>query len=304
MSETTATNCSATNFTSFSYVSIPSTTAGAIDLQEVSVLLGGCRTNTLELTVGSSWTAGNTTSVECLNWTANTASTWGSAFEFWQHYVLSLHFCTFAHNRPANCLAFGGYIYGNTITCIDLFNNSCVSTTSQFAGLFCVHSSVTLTRCIFQSNDFDFFIGAESIEFRVVLVLCVFGFESVSTAGNVSWSTSGCSYVTQRTSLADCITRTPPPTRTPTRSASHSRTSTRSPSPTHSMTPTATESATERQTPSGSETPHKTASKRATESETSRSTPSASFTTGWNVMFRRPMILLQLGLFTLTMTCA
>jgi hypothetical protein len=107
---------------------------------------------------------------------------------------------------------------------------------------------VTLLSCVFQSNTFDYFVGTSpDLTVNITFINCVFDVQSLNATNAVSFSTTGCTYKTQPTSLTDCRTRTPVPT--------------------------------------------------ATRSQTS------SFTVAWDVLTRRRRRFLQLGLFTLAMTC-
>jgi hypothetical protein len=172
---------------------------------------------------------------------ANYAHKLGSAFYFWQHFNLSLHFCTFSGDAPANCLFFGNDIASSYISCLSLTNNSCQSD-PEFPGFICVSSPLTLLSCVFQGNTFDYFLGSSTSDSSAIgFINCVFDIESLNRTGTVSFSTTGCVYETQPTFLADCHSRTRTASPSPTRTASLMPTRTASRTPIQTANPTASQ---------------------------------------------------------------
>ena len=156
MNETSGNNCS--TYYSFCGVSMDSTGHGSIGVRDAAVVSCRCKTRATIRCYCDSYSSGNTTSVESINSSANYAEVAGSAFHFFQHFNLSLHFCTFSRNAPANCLFFSDYIINSDISCVVVLNNSCQSHVT-YPGLIFVLSTLAMSNCVFQSNTFDYFLG-------------------------------------------------------------------------------------------------------------------------------------------------
>jgi hypothetical protein len=60
-----------------------------------------------------------------LNSTDNSFRNQGSGLMLWVYGDVSMRFCTFARDGPANCLVFGQTIGSNTIRCLTVLNASC-----------------------------------------------------------------------------------------------------------------------------------------------------------------------------------
>jgi hypothetical protein len=80
-------------------------------------------------------------------------------------------------------------------------NNSCHSD-FIWPGLVYLDSNVTLFRCVFQSNVFDYFLGGVG---RVMFATCVFDVESLNATKNATFATTDCVYETRQTSLPQCL---------------------------------------------------------------------------------------------------
>jgi hypothetical protein len=229
MNETSGSNCSADMGYSFCTTHIYSETDGSIGVRDAAA--ASCRCGswiTFDCYCGS-YSSGNTTSVESVNSSANYAEEGGSAFHAYKHFKLSLHFCTFSRNAPANCLFFSNYIMNSDISCVALLNNSCQSY-SEYPGLIFLLSTLAMSNCVFQLNTFDYFLGGDYI---ITFVNCVFDVPSLNKTESVSFSATIYIYEPQPTSLADCRTRTrsPTATRTPTEATSRTPTDTESQTP-------------------------------------------------------------------------
>jgi hypothetical protein len=147
---------------------------------------------------------------------------------FYRHFKLSLHFCTFSRNAPANCLFFSNGIMNSDISCVALTNNSCQSDPED-PGLIYVLSTVAMSNCVFQSNTFDYFLGSSRPSGGdITFINCVFDFPSLNETGSVSFTVANYIYELQPTSLADCThTRSDIPYPSPT--ATRSQTPAQSP---------------------------------------------------------------------------
>jgi hypothetical protein len=225
MNKTSASNCSAENSISLCYAIIYSADDGSIEVRDVVVVSCRCSTDITLSCCCHLFSSGSTTRVESLNSSANYAPRLGSAFHCLGHFNLSLHFCTFSRNAPANCLFFSNDILSSDISCVALTDNSCQSD-SGYPGLIGVLSIVVLSNSVFQSNTFDYFLGsALSYEGSITFINCVFDFQSLNKTLSVSLSTTRCTYETEPTSLIDCQSRTPMPSRTAAKSSTASQTS-------------------------------------------------------------------------------
>jgi hypothetical protein len=156
-----------------------------------------------------------------MNSSANSASNGyrGCGLGARQQFNLSLRFCTLSQNTRSCCLYFSTYILNNDISCLNVLNNSCESN-STYPGFIHVRSPLTLSRGIFQSNRFDYFLGSFSSEAPAITFSdCVFDVQSLNKTNSVSFSTTNCLYETQPTSLAYCPA-TPVPYATGSRTSS------------------------------------------------------------------------------------
>jgi hypothetical protein len=149
-----------------------------------------------------------------VNSSANDAGQGGSAFESYSHFNLSLHFCTFSRNSPANHLFVDWAVRNSDTSCVALTNNSCQSD-SGYRGLIFVLSTLAMSSCVFQLNTFNYFLGAgSSSSGNITFANCVFDFQSLNKTHSVSFSTTDYTYNTQTNFLIGCRTWTPMPTRT------------------------------------------------------------------------------------------
>jgi hypothetical protein len=160
MNRTSALACSARCDYAFARVQLRSTASGSLEIRESSAISCTCNDCALSLDC-QSHSSGSTTRAESLNSSANRASARGSGICAAGHFGLSLHFCIFSRNVPANCLYFGDAILNGDLDCLAVFDNSCRSH-SLHPGLIHVLSSLTLLNSVFYSNTFDFFLATES----------------------------------------------------------------------------------------------------------------------------------------------
>jgi hypothetical protein len=186
--------------------------------------------------------SGSTTVHHSVNSSTNFASEaeGGSGLGTNCHYNLSLRFCTLTRNARRCCLFLTWSIQNSDISCVAMLNNSCESD-SSYMGFIFVRSTLTLFNCVFQSNTFDYILGGDH---SITFANCEFDFQLLNKTGDISFSTTNCTYEIQQTSLTDCRTRTPMRSGTQTKSKSPSLTSTmsRSPSPTATRCQTPTRS--------------------------------------------------------------
>jgi hypothetical protein len=202
LNETSGRNCS-TYYDGFGYVNIYTTVGGSLGVQESSAAACSSRVSTLLLSC-STHSSGSTTRVESLNSSANQVTFRASALYVGEQYRLSLHYATFSGNVRGNVLYLSADILGGDISCVSLVNNTCQGT----AGLLEVHSAVTLTNSVFQLNTFKYFVGGSR---RAAFSNCVFDVRTLNKTGSASFSTTKCTYNTQRTQFPECSARPPAP---------------------------------------------------------------------------------------------
>jgi hypothetical protein len=119
-------------------------------------------------------------------------------------------------------------------------NASCAGE-ERYPALLAVMSTVTIEPAVFQGNTFDAVEYGESEDVTATFTECVWDFANITVVGSLYVITAGCESVEEFTSIASCITRTVPPSRTGTKSpsvtASPVGTVTNSPSPTATISP-------------------------------------------------------------------
>jgi hypothetical protein len=226
MTETSGFNCSSAK-DSFGFSRISSDAVGFLETRDLSIACGSSSSWGTISFLYSSAASSNPTRLDSVNSSENSASggAFGSGLGAETHSNLSLRFCTLARNTQSCCLFFGVDVLSHGISCVAMVNNSCTSEDS-WPGLINVGSDLTLSRCVFQSNTFDYFLGTHSSVTHVItFVNCVFDAE-LNMTHSVSFSTTNCVYETSPTLLADCSTQPVP-----------SRTATISPNPSSSATP-------------------------------------------------------------------
>jgi hypothetical protein len=118
------------------------------------------------------------------------------------------------HNGPGNCVLFTASNLVSDISCFALINNTCASH-SGYPGLLFLRPAVVMTSCVFQANHFDYFLGTDEQINNVTFVRCIFD-NAPNITKNISFTLSGCTSVIDLTVLPQCITMTPPKTRTAT----------------------------------------------------------------------------------------
>jgi hypothetical protein len=227
----------------------------ALDILDCSVVAGDSNDTTLG--VGSLGSGGvSLTVIKLLNVTHNIATTDSSGIEIGHLIGLSLDFCVFFHNGPANCISFDADQPTDNVSCLAVIENSCVSA-GRYSGLIFITSVVTIAHSVFQGNTFDYFLGNAG---SVAFIGCVFDFDFISETMNGPFTTTDCTVVSQPTVLPECATRTPVASRSPR------------PSESPAATPDASGTQTASQGPNASQTP--TASAPETLTETAEQTPS------------------------------
>jgi hypothetical protein len=164
--------------------------------------------NTFEL-LCNAYTRESTT-FEAVNCSANDASLWGSAIRMFQHFFLSIQFCTVTACGSANSLIFSQNIHSHRIWCLRLVNNSCKSN-HVVPGLIFARGAVTFSNSVFQANRCDFFLGTAITDASVTLIGCVVDFSQCNATGAVSVATTQC-IVTGDFTVGLCPFRTGTPT--------------------------------------------------------------------------------------------
>jgi hypothetical protein len=226
MRDTTGVACWAQNYGGFFSVHLRSTASGWLDVSEISCLSSSSGFDSIFMRF-MMYPSGSTSVVESLNSSANDAFFSGSGLREDGHFHLSMHFCAFSRNLPANCVELVTIISSN-VTCLAFTNNSCQSHVN-LPGL--LYSSLPLlSDCVFQANVFDYFIaGPPGVV--VFFVGCVFDGQTLRATNGVTFSIVG------QTDVAHCATRTPLRSRTATKSPTMSRTPDPTPTSSLSMSP-------------------------------------------------------------------
>jgi hypothetical protein len=191
MTRTTGRNCTAI-YDMYCYASIASSSSGALEVRESSVTACLAESNALLLCCDSH-AGGSTSVVQAVNTSDNKGYLFGSGFAAEEHYGLSVHYCTFARNSPANCLMFTKGIQNNDISCIAVLACSCRSA-ETVTGLIAVGSTIAFESSLFQGNSFDSFIAiypATASVSGVSFVNCIFD-KTITVSGKLSVATSGC----------------------------------------------------------------------------------------------------------------
>jgi hypothetical protein len=240
LATTSGGNCSATREGSFCAVVITSPATGSIEVGESSIVLcAASQYTTLSFRCWSGYSSGNTTLIESLNSTANYAHDYGSGLYSDEHFDLCVHFSIFSGNGDADCLYFEEVIVLGHIDCVSLINNSCLAGTKHPCLIYLCRATTIFGGCIFQANRFVYFLQAFyhvwSPADVIVCVDCVFDLQTLDLTGGVSVVITNCTFEIGPTSLAQCVTRTPYPSRTATPIQS------RSPTPRKALTARATD---------------------------------------------------------------
>jgi hypothetical protein len=191
MTGTTGRNCTAV-YDMYCYASIASSNGGTLVVRESSVAGCTAESNALLLCCDSH-PGGSTSVVEGVNTSDNRGLMFGSGLAAEEHFGLSIHYCTFARDSPANCLIFSRRIDSSDISCVAVVACSCKSDGSV-AGLLAVGSKITIADSVFQGNSFDYFVSvypASASVGTVTFVKCVFD-KTITVTGKLSVATSGC----------------------------------------------------------------------------------------------------------------
>jgi hypothetical protein len=94
-----------------------------------------------------------------------------------------------------------------------MINNSCHL--GALPGLIFIEGNVELFSCVFQSNDFDAFVGSGSFPGYITFINCAFDIQSLNKTNSVVFSTTMCTFVPQPTSLPQCANTATNPSKTP-----------------------------------------------------------------------------------------
>jgi hypothetical protein len=212
---------------------------------------------------------GPSTGITGLNSSYNVGTMHGSSLTVCQLTNLTMTFCMFEGNSPANCLVVDILLTQTAFSCVGLVNNSCKSV-GDHKGLVWVGSDMTFAHFLFRGNTADRAFGITP-GFALTLDRCVFDV-GVQKTGAGSMSMTAC-VVTVGASVAVASNQCPWPDPTVA-------------TPTRPRTQTPPKTATKSRTPTASQTPFTSPS------------PSDEFTEAWTAS-RAPGIIVHLSCFAL-----
>jgi hypothetical protein len=202
MNGTVSFACISDTFNGFCYVMVQSL---AVDIRESSV--SGCVGTDNTLVLAGADDSPNLCSVTSLNASANNADSHGSALAAWDFSPVAFRNCAFCGNWPRNCLEFGARLGQEDISCLIVLNNSCQSSRTS-PGLISVAAELTVSKCLFRANRFDYFIGTRpDMSGRVWFVGCAWDITAISTSNSVRVAAAECVVAAWPTAPAECHVR-------------------------------------------------------------------------------------------------
>jgi hypothetical protein len=202
MNETVAFNCTSAGVGALCNTGVDDAAVGRLYVRECSATF--CRSGRDTFCLGFyTYSTGLMSYLHLTNASANWAMVGGTAASLSGQVSLSLRFCQFAGNVRGNCLKLSD-ILDNDILCLEIVNNTCISTATRYMGLLVVIGyEATFTSCVFQMNVYDAFVGGG--ETTVTFVGCILDGQPLNaTDGSMAVVTASCVYELSRTGLADC----------------------------------------------------------------------------------------------------
>jgi hypothetical protein len=202
MNETVAFNCTSDGVGALCNAGVEDAAVGRLYVCECSATFCGSWRDTFCLGFYE-YSTGPMSYLHLTNASDNWATVGGTAASLSGQVSLSLRFCQFASNVRGNCLKLSN-IVDNDILCLEIVNNTCISTADGYKGLLVVIGhEATFTSCVFQMNTYDAFVGGE--EATVTFVGCILDGQPLNATGDsMAVATASCVYELSRTGLADC----------------------------------------------------------------------------------------------------